>query len=77
MVVQADGKILVGGRFTNIGGQLRNNIARLDATTGLADSSDPNADTLIRSIGLQVDGKILVGGDFLITSADSSAHLLV
>ena len=42
-MVQADGKILVGGRFNNIGGQPRNSIARLDAATGLADSFDPNA----------------------------------
>ena len=43
IVVQADGKILVGGPFTSIGGQTRNFIARLDATTGSADSFDPNA----------------------------------
>ena len=43
IAVQADGKILVGGNFTSIGGQARNRIARLDATTGLADSFDPNA----------------------------------
>ncbi len=41
--MQADGKILAGGDFTSIGGQTRNHIARLDATTGLADSFDPNA----------------------------------
>ena len=34
IAVQADGKILVGGAFTNIGGQTRNHIARLDALTG-------------------------------------------
>ena len=34
IAVQADGKILAGGFFTSIGGQTRNHIARLDATTG-------------------------------------------
>ena len=34
IAVQADGKILVGGEFTTIGGQTRNRIARLDAMTG-------------------------------------------
>ena len=43
MLVQADGKILVGGAFTNIGGQARNYIARLDPTTGAVDSFNPNA----------------------------------
>src|SRR5206468_10201802 len=63
-VVQGDGKILVGGTFTSIGGQTRNYIARLDATTGLADSFDPNADGSVHSIALQADGKILAGGLF-------------
>jgi len=44
IVLQSDGKILVGGDFngsgtTNtIGGHTRNNIARLDPASGLADS---------------------------------------
>jgi uncharacterized delta-60 repeat protein len=62
--VQADGKILAGGDFTNIGGQTRNRIARLDATTGLADSFDPNADASVYAIAVQADGKILAGGLF-------------
>ncbi len=64
IAVQADGKILAGGFFNNIGGQPRNYIARLDATTGLADSFDPNANQAVLSIAVQADGKILVGGFF-------------
>src|SRR5207245_5668923 len=44
IAVQADGKILAGGCFTSIGGQMCNSIALLDSTTGLADSFDPNSD---------------------------------
>ena len=62
--MQADGKILAGGFFTSIGGQTRNRIARLDATTGLADSFDPNANGFVYSIAVQADGKILAGGGF-------------
>ena len=65
--MQADGKILVGGYFagaSSIGGQARNRIARLDATSGAADSFDPNADNPVFSIAVQADGKILAGGDF-------------
>src|SRR5437667_5149455 len=40
MALQADGKILVGGNFTSIGGQPRNRIARLDPPAALADSFD-------------------------------------
>jgi uncharacterized delta-60 repeat protein len=67
IAVQADGKILVGGFFNganSIGGQARNRIARLDATTGLADAFDPSANGNVFSIALQTDGKVLVGGTF-------------
>jgi uncharacterized delta-60 repeat protein len=71
IAVQADGKILVGGDFVDfgngtpsIGGKIRNSIARLDPTTGAADSWDPNANNRVRAIVVQADGKILAGGDF-------------
>src|SRR5438552_4006219 len=67
IAVQADGKVLAGGLFhgtNSIGGQTRNRIARLDATTGLADSFNPNANNEVHTIVVQADGKILAGGDF-------------
>src|SRR5438552_3128033 len=67
IAVQADGKILVGGDFfgaNSIGGQARNYIARLDATTGLADSFNPNPNLDVSPIAVQADGKILAGGSF-------------
>src|SRR5437667_122224 len=67
IVEQADGKILAGGAFNganSIGGQMRNYIARLDGTTGLADSFNPNANNTVFTIVVQADGKILVGGFF-------------
>ena len=67
IAVQTDGKVLAGGNFSganSIGGQTRNYIARLDATTGLADSFDPNAKAFVQTIAVEAGGKILVGGDF-------------
>lgn len=70
LAVQEDGMILAGGLFASdlgqesIGGQPRNYIARLDSTTGLADSFDPNANFPVVAIMVQPDGKILVGGGF-------------
>jgi streptogramin lyase len=64
IVVQADGKILVAGSFNganSIGGQPRNRIARLDPTTGVADSFNPNSSTFIFALAVQADGKILAG----------------
>jgi uncharacterized delta-60 repeat protein len=67
IAVEADGKILAGGTFSgvsSIGGQMRNHIARLDATSGLADSFDPNANGDVDTVVVQANGKILVGGAF-------------
>src|SRR5205814_3462697 len=60
IAVQADGKILAGGAFfgeNSIGGQTRNRIARLDATTGSADSFEPNADSAVLSNAGSAEGK--------------------
>jgi uncharacterized delta-60 repeat protein len=63
LAVQTDGKIVAGGEFGNIGGQVRTRMARLN-TDGKADSFDPNADGAVRAIAVQTDGKIITGGDF-------------
>ena len=64
IAIQPDGMILVGGNFTVIGGATRRFIARLDATTGLADSWNPDTINEVYTIALQADGKILIGGEF-------------
>jgi hypothetical protein len=61
---EGDGKIVVSGNFVTIGGLPRNNVARLDSTTGLADPFDPHPDGSVDSISLSQDGKILAGGGF-------------
>ncbi|MEY2510769.1 MAG: hypothetical protein QOE26_1532 [Verrucomicrobiota bacterium] len=64
LAVQEDGKILAGGAFSMLGGQMRRHIGRLDPVTGLADSFDPQANGIVEVITVQRDGKILVGGEF-------------
>src|SRR5450432_2593792 len=69
LAVQPDGKIIVGGFFTTLGGggtgtTTRNFIGRLNADGTLDTSFDPGADNLVRTLAVQADGRILVGGDF-------------
>ncbi|HNU49929.1 MAG TPA: Calx-beta domain-containing protein, partial [Verrucomicrobiota bacterium] len=66
IALEADGRLLVGGSFTQFNGTTRNRLVRLSAE-GLVDPSlaigtGPN--NTVESIALQADGKILVGGSF-------------
>ena len=70
ILVQSDGKILLGGGFTNYGTTGRNYFIRLDST-GVVDTSfctnatDANKfNASIQSIAIQTNGQILVGGSF-------------
>jgi uncharacterized delta-60 repeat protein len=67
--LQADGKILVGGLFSKLGGggsgtTTRNRLGRLNADGSLDSSFNPGANYGVRTLVVQADGKILVGGDF-------------
>jgi uncharacterized delta-60 repeat protein len=66
LAVQADGKILVGGQFSKLGGQTRNRIGRLNANGTLDTTFNPTVNNGVRSFGIQADGKILVAGPFTI-----------
>ena len=75
LAVQADGKVLVGGGFTSLGGQARNRIARLNADGTLDTAFNPGAGGDVNSLAVQVDGKILVGGYFTSLSGQSRNYL--
>jgi uncharacterized delta-60 repeat protein len=64
--IQSDGKILVGGGFSKIGGTNRNGIARLNANGTLDITFDPGtgADGDVLAVALQPNGQILIGGAF-------------
>jgi hypothetical protein len=59
----AGSDVFVGGRFTQIGGAARNNLAAIDATTGHVTSWDPNANDDVSSLAVS-DGTIYAGGGF-------------
>jgi uncharacterized delta-60 repeat protein len=74
IVLQADGRIVIGGQFTDVGGLSRNGIARLDADGKIDGTFDPGAGTgpgnyrglyrAVNSLALRPDGKIIAGGSF-------------
>ncbi len=65
LAIQDDGKILVGGAFTSVGGVARARFARLNIDGSLdASFVPPVFNGVIAAIALQSDGKIVVGGTF-------------
>lgn len=72
LVVQPDGKILLGGSFDRVGRQTRHGIARLNADGSLDPAFNPDTGGLLTPgatpgvfcIALQPDGKIIFGGQF-------------
>lgn len=73
VVLQSDGKILVGGSFTTAAGVTRKNLARFNSTGSLDTGfADPNLNNTVNAIALQTDGKVLVGGSFTMAGASSA-----
>jgi uncharacterized delta-60 repeat protein len=70
VLVQSDGRILVGGLFTNFNGTNVHRLARLNANGTVDVTFAPNngpaagGDNSVLALALQPDGKIIVAGDF-------------
>jgi uncharacterized delta-60 repeat protein len=63
-VTQADGKILLGGNFTSVGGTVRVRCARIHGDGTLDANFRQDANNFVYSVALQADGQILLGGNF-------------
>ncbi|MBT9170635.1 MAG: hypothetical protein DDT18_00979 [Actinobacteria bacterium] len=64
MAAQTDGRIIVAGSYSSIGGVARNNIARLNPDGSLDTSFNLGANNSVTPVVIQPDGRILVGGWF-------------
>ncbi|MBF9224009.1 T9SS type A sorting domain-containing protein [Hymenobacter ruricola] len=66
LALQPDGKLLVGGIFTEISGVAAGSLARLnpDGTPDAAFTTAAATNGIVYDLALQPDGKLLVGGDF-------------
>jgi uncharacterized delta-60 repeat protein len=73
--IQSDGKILIGGSFTQVNGVPRNNLARLNSDGSLDLSFDPNPDNVINCVAVQVNGMIIIGGSFSHVGSTSRNNL--
>jgi uncharacterized delta-60 repeat protein len=79
LVIQPDGKILVGGQFEDFNGNRVNYLVRLNADGSLDEGFDigDGFSSTVESIALQPDGKILAGGGFSSFDGNYSNNYLV
>lgn len=72
LALDADGKVLIGGRFTAINGQARDNLARLDADGTLDAVFNPGTDGDVMALVPLPDGRIVATGHY--TTIAGSEH---
>ncbi|MDO7846363.1 T9SS type A sorting domain-containing protein [Hymenobacter sp. M29] len=77
MLVQPDGKIVVGGNFVQVNGLVANNLVRLNAD-GSRDNTflSTGTNATVRALARQPDGKLLVGGYFTQVNGQASGGLV-
>lgn len=73
--MQPDGKIVIGGAFTTIGGTNRSYIARLAADGTLEATFAPTLNANVFCIAAQPDGKLIIGGAFTANAVGAVMHL--
>jgi len=76
VAVQPDGKILIGGNFSQVNGVSRNYFARVNTNGSLDVSFSAPADDHVNAIVVRPNGKILVGGAFTHLNNQSHNHLV-
>jgi uncharacterized delta-60 repeat protein len=78
LVIQADGKIILGGSFVQLFTLLSaspvslNHVARLNVDGTTDTTFDPSANGIVNALALQQDGSVLIGGNFTQVFAGSA-----
>ncbi len=77
MALQTDGKVLIGGDFTSVGGTARNRMARLNGNGSLDTGFNPGSgiDDWVESMVVQIDGKVVIGGKFKTVNSAARTRL--
>ncbi|MFB9077838.1 calcium-binding protein [Flavobacterium procerum] len=78
VIVQPDGKILVGGNFSNFNGIEHLKLVRLNSDGSIDSSFNVGFgfDKYVYAMALQPDGKIMVGGNFLTFNKTSQKRIV-
>lgn len=82
IAIQKDGQIILAGRFTVIGGQIRSRIARFTSNGMLDPTYNPNVNAtpgatlgVVYATALQKDGKLVISGGFTDINGEARTSL--
>lgn len=78
LALQADGRVVIGGAFTNVNGTTQTRIARLNAEDGGLDPTFDvglGADNSVKDLIVQADGKVLAAGKFTSMNGAAMGHV--
>lgn len=75
--ILSDGKIIIGGNFTNFNGLSRNRLIKLnsDGSEDLAFNFGGGTDSVIYTLDQGIDGKIVIGGSFTLVNGISKNRI--
>jgi uncharacterized delta-60 repeat protein len=80
ILIQSDGKIVIGGSFTSYNGSALKNIIRLNSDysidTVFASNVGSGFNGDVHAIVIQSDGKILVGGAFTVFNGNTANYII-
>ena len=80
IAIQSDGKILVGGQFSDLNGTTRSRFVRLNSDGTVDTAFYTNLGTgfnaLVYTVAVQSDGKIVIGGDFITLNGTTRKNLV-
>src|SRR5690625_1360105 len=77
LAIQRDGKVVIAGDFTTVGGQPRNGVARLTEAGDLdASFTDPEViGGAVYAVAVQRTGRVIIGGDFTSAAGGAAQNL--
>lgn len=77
IAVQLDGRIVLGGIFTNVNGAILNHVARLNTDGSVDNTFTPGlgANDLVTAVTIEPDTRILLGGQFTTCNGVTRGHI--
>lgn len=76
LALDANGKVLIGGRFSAINGQSRENVARLDADGSVDVAFNPGADGDVMALVPVAGGRIVAAGHFTTMAGSATGQVV-